>query len=173
MTSPTEILSTPRLLLRQLGQDDAAFMLELLNEEPFLLNIGDRGVRNLEDSAAYILNGPVASYQKFGFGLYAVDLRESGTVAGICGLLKRESLDDVDLGFAFLQRFWGQGYARESAQAMMHHARNTLGLQRIVAITAPHNRDSIKLLEKIGFRFEKIIHMPDNQGETKLFSSEV
>lgn len=147
-------------------------MLELLNQEAFLLNIGDRRVRTLADAAAYILDGPVASYQTFGFGLYAVEERSSGKLAGICGLLKRESLDAPDLGFAFLPRFWGQGYALESAEAVVHWARNSLGLRRIVAITKPENRASIKLLEKIGFRLETGIERLGEEGETSLFSSE-
>jgi len=147
-------------------------MLALLNEEPFLRNIGDRGVRTLDDAAAYILNGPVASYEKFGFGLYAVELKQSGETLGICGLLKRETLEDVDVGFAFLQNFWGRGYAYESAEAVMTYGWNTIGLQRIVAITSPENRDSIKLLEKLGLRFEKMIQMPGHAGETALFSAE-
>jgi len=147
-------------------------MLELLNEKPYLENIGDRGVSNLADAEAYILSGPVASYQKFGFGLYAVERKDPAELIGICGLLKREYLDDVDLGFALGQRFWGQGYARESAEAVMHYARNTLGLKRIVATTKPHNRDSEKLLEKLGFRFEKMIQTPRSDTESKLFSSE-
>ena len=147
-------------------------MLALLNEEPFLRNIGDRGVRTLDDAAAYILSGPVASYQKFGFGLYAVELKQSGETLGICGLLKRETLEDVDVGFAFLEKFWGRGYAYESAEAVMNHGWNTIGLKRIVAITSPENRGSIKLLEKLGLRFEKMIQMPGHAGETALFSAE-
>jgi ribosomal-protein-alanine N-acetyltransferase len=147
-------------------------MLELLNQEAFLLNIGDRRVRSLADAAIYILDGPVASYQTFGFGLYAAEERSSGKLAGICGLLKRESLDAPDLGFAFLQRFWGQGYALESAEAVVRYARNSLGLRRIVALTKPANRASIKLLEKIGFRFETRIQRPGEEGEIRLFSSE-
>jgi RimJ/RimL family protein N-acetyltransferase len=170
--APIEILSTPRLTLRQLSTADAAFMLELLNEKPFLENIGDRGVRNVADAEAYIVSGPVASYQKLGFGLYAVERKEPAEPIGICGLLKREYLDDVDLGFALLQKFWGQGYAHESAEAVMHYARTTLGLKRIVATTKPHNRDSEKLLEKLGFRFEKMIQIPQTNTESKLFSSE-
>ncbi|HEY0701889.1 MAG TPA: GNAT family N-acetyltransferase [Candidatus Acidoferrales bacterium] len=173
MTARVEVLSTPRLTLRHLSATaDAAFMLELLNEKPFLENIGDRGVRNLADAARYIQNGPVESYRQFGLGLYAVELKESGTVAGICGVLKRESLEFPDLGFAFLQKFWGQGYARESAEAVMHYARNTLGLKRIVAITKPKNEDSIRLLEKLGFHFEEMVQMPDQDAESRLFGSE-
>ena len=147
-------------------------MLALLNEEPFLRNIGDRGVRTVADAAAYILNGPVASYEKFGFGLYAVELKQSGETLGICGLLKRETLEDVDVGFAFLEKFWGCGYAHESAEAVMNYGWNTIGLKRIVAITSPENRGSIKLLQKLGLRFEKMIQMPGHAGETALFSAE-
>jgi ribosomal-protein-alanine N-acetyltransferase len=151
---------------------DAAFILELLNEKPFLENIADRGVRNLADAHDYLVSGPLASYQEFGFGLYAVERKESAEPIGICGILKREYLDDPDVGFAFLQRFWGQGYALESAQAVTQYARVTLGLKRIVATTKPHNRDSEKLLKKIGFRFEKMIQTPQSDTESKLFSSE-
>lgn len=147
-------------------------MLALLNEEPFHRNIGDRGVRTIEDAAAYILNGPVASYDKFGFGLYAVESQEAHEAVGLCGLLKRETLEDVDVGFAFLQKFWGRGYAYESAQAVMNYGWNTIGLKRIVAITTLGNRDSIKLLEKLGLRFEKMIQMPGHVGESALFSAE-
>jgi ribosomal-protein-alanine N-acetyltransferase len=172
VTVPAEILSTPRLNLRHLSIQDAAFILELLNEKPYLENIGDRGVRNLADAETYLMSGPLASYQEFGFGLYAVERKESPEPIGICGLLKREYLDDVDLGFALLQRFWGQGYAQEAAETMMQHARVKLGLRRIVATTKPHNRDSEKLLKKIGFRFERMIQTPKSDTESKLFSSE-
>jgi [ribosomal protein S5]-alanine N-acetyltransferase len=172
VTAPVEVLSSPRLKLRHLSIQDAAFILELLNEKPYLENIGDRGVRNLADAGAHILDGPLASYRKFGFGLYAVERKEPTEPIGICGLLKREYLNDVDLGFAFLQKFWGQGYALESAEAVMHYARVTLGLQRILATTKPHNRASEKLLTKLGFRFEKMIQTPQSDTESKLFSSE-
>jgi len=172
VTPATGVLSTPRLLLRHLSADDADFVLTLLNEEPFLQNIGDRGVRTREDATAYILSGPVACYEKFGFGLYAVESKESGEPIGICGLLKRETLQDVDVGFAFLQKFWGRGYAYESAEAVMNYGWNTIGLKRIVAITTPKNHDSIKLLEKLGLRFEKMIQRPSHAGETALFSAE-
>ena len=172
MTPPVEVLSTPRLKLRHLSIQDAAFILELLNEKPFLENIGDRGVRTLADAKTYLTNGPIASYEKFGFGLYAVERKESAEPIGICGLLKREYLDDVDLGFAFLQKFWGQGYALESAEAVMQYARVSLGLKRIVATIKPHNRDSEELLKKLGFCFEKMIQTPQSDAESRLFSSE-
>jgi len=165
------ILKTERLLLRRLTAGDAAFILELLNEPAFLENIGDRGARTLADARRYIAKGPVASYRRFGFGLYLVELKDPGAPIGICGLLKRESLDDVDIGFAFLRRFWSRGYARESAAAVMHYGWTTLRLPRIVAITKPTNQASITLLEKLGLRFEKIVALPDHGGENKLFAA--
>jgi RimJ/RimL family protein N-acetyltransferase len=168
-----KILETERLLLRRLTAGDAAFILELLNEPAFLQNIGDRGARTLADARRYIAKGPVASYRKFGFGLYLVELKDSGAPIGICGLLKRESLDDVDIGFAFLRRYWSQGYARESAAAVMDYGWTTLRFPRIVAITKPNNQASITLLEKLGLRFEKIIALPDHGGANKLFAASV
>jgi RimJ/RimL family protein N-acetyltransferase len=165
------ILETERLMLRRLAAGDAAFILELLNEPAFLENIGDRGARTLADARRYIAKGPVASYRKFGFGLCLVELKDSGAPIGICGLLKRESLDDVDIGFAFLRKYWSQGYARESAAAVMHYGWTTLRLQRIVAITKPSNHASITLLEKLGLRFEKTVALPDHGGENKLFAA--
>jgi [ribosomal protein S5]-alanine N-acetyltransferase len=150
---------------------DAEFILELLNEPPFIKNIGDRGVRTTSDARAYILNGPVASYEQYGFGLCLVVLKESGEAVGICGLLKRETLEDVDIGFAFLEKHWGQGYATESATAVMEYGRNVIGLKRIVAITSPDNDASGKVLEKIGLRFEKMMRMKGEDKETKLFGS--
>ncbi len=166
-----KILETERLLLRRLALDDAAFILELLNEPAFLQNIGDRGAHTLTDARRYIARGPVASYRKFGFGLYLVELKDSGTPIGICGLLKRDWLNDADIGFAFLRRYWSQGYARESAAAVMNYGWTTLRLKRIVAITKPTNQASIALLEKLGLRFEKIVTQPDHAGENKLFAA--
>lgn len=148
---------------------DAEFILELVNEPAFIRNIGDKGVRNVEDARLYIQNGPQASYEKFGFGLYLVEWRETGEAIGICGLLKRDALDDVDVGFAFLERFRLRGFAFESALAVMEYGRNTLRLERIVAITSPDNEGSIRVLEKIGLRFEKMIRMPGSVEDTRLF----
>lgn len=150
--------------------DDAEFILELLNEPSFLQYIGDRGVRSLDDAREYIANGPMASYEEHGFGLYLTVLKEQGDPIGICGLLKRETLDDVDIGFAFLPRYWSKGYALESALAVMAYGRDELGLQRIVAITAPDNDASIRLLEKLDMRFEKMVRLTDDSPEGKLFA---
>jgi ribosomal-protein-alanine N-acetyltransferase len=162
------VIETARLVLRQLELDDAEFILELLNEAAFLRFIGDKGVRSLADAREYIRQGPIESYTRHGFGLYAVCLQD-GTPAGICGLVKRDGLADVDLGFAFLLRHCSRGYAVESAAAVLAHARRALRLRRIVAITTPENAGSIAVLEKIGLRFERMIKLPDHNLELKLF----
>lgn len=167
------ILETERLSLRQLSADDAEFIFGLVNQPSFIKNIGDRGVRTNADAVAYIQNGPVASYERFGFGLYLVELKESGTPIGICGLLKRDSLPDADIGFAFLPEFWSHGYAFESAAAVMDHGRSVLGLDRILAITAPENVGSIKLLEKIGFRFDGMMRLSEGEPEVRLFACDI
>src|SRR6187549_3783400 len=125
------VLETERLCLQHLTADDQAFILKLLNEPGFLQNIGDRGVRSLEDAVGYIEKGPRTSYAKNGFGLYRVSLKESGEAIGMCGLIKRDTLPDVDIGYAFLPRYWGNGYALEAAEATMAYARGTLGLRRV------------------------------------------
>ncbi|MGE7937797.1 GNAT family N-acetyltransferase [Bacillus paramycoides] len=151
------VRETERLILRWFDVKDAPFILELVNDPAWIQFIGDKGVRNLEDAKNYILNGPVDMYNKIGFGLYLVERKEDLTPLGMCGLIKRDSLEDVDIGFAFLEKFRSKGYGYESASAVMEYGKNELSLKRIVAITSIDNADSGKLLEKVGLRFEKII----------------
>jgi len=165
------VLETERLILRQLSTEDADFILELLNEPSFIRNIGDRGVRTREDACSYILNGPVASYAKNGFGLYLVKLKETNESIGMCGLIKRDTLEDVDIGYAYLPRFWSKGYAVEAAQAVKEYAKNLIGLNRIVAIVDPENAGSIRVLEKIGLRFDRMVRLSDDDIELKLFAA--
>lgn len=164
------MLETKRLVLRRLTSDDAAFILELLNEPSFLRYIGDKGVRTLADAVEYIKNGPIASYERFGFGLYRVELKETAVPIGICGLLKRETLADVDVGFAFLPTYWSRGYAFEAASAVIQYGRRVLNLGRIVAITSPENDSSIRLLEKMGFSYERQLALSEGTPEVKLFA---
>ena len=163
------ILRTERLELRELSLADDAFILELLNEPGFLRHIGDKGVRSLSAAREYIAKGPVESYGRFGFGLYLVSLAGRDEPIGICGLLKRETLPDVDVGFAFLSRYWSKGYAAESAAAMLDHGRRRLRLRRIVAITAPENHASISVLGRIGLKFERMVRLSGDAQELKLF----
>jgi RimJ/RimL family protein N-acetyltransferase len=165
-----QVLETERLIVRHLSDDDAEFMLELLNDPAFIQNIGDRKIRSLDGARAYIQNGPVASYAKHGFGLYLVQLKETGESMGICGLIRRDQLDDVDIGYAFLPKFWSKGYAIESARAIKQYAHDVIGVKRMVAITDPNNEASIHVLEKLGMKFEKIVQLAADDIELKLFS---
>ena len=164
------VIQTERLVLRQFELNDAEFILELLNEKEFLRFIGDKGVRTRADARAYIRKGPIASYRKHGFGLYAVCLL-NGTAAGICGLVKRDCFPEVDLGFAFLSRYCSQGYATESAAAVLAYAKRILRLQRVVAITLPRNMAAIAVLKKIGLKFERMIWLEEHRSELQLFGS--
>jgi len=167
------MLETTRLNLRRLSEDDAEFILALLNDPSFLRNIGDKKVRTLSDARSYIRNNMVASYKRFGFGLYLVELKDAKTPIGICGLVKRESLPDVDIGFAFAPRFWSQGYATESAQAVKFYGMEAVGLKRIAAVTNPDNDGSIGVLEKIGFKYERMIRLSEDEPEIRLYAYEV
>jgi len=167
------VLETERLRLRRLSTDDAEFILRLLNEPSFIQYIGDKNVRTIEDARLYLLHGPIASYQKYGFGLYLIESKDSGAPIGMCGLLKREALENVDLGYALIPEYWSQGYGFEAAAAVKSYAGQVLGLERIVAITNTENESSIRLLEKIGFRFENMIKLADDQDEVMLFGSTV
>jgi RimJ/RimL family protein N-acetyltransferase len=164
------MIETERLLLVKFSVDDAAFVLELFNTLSWIQFIGDRGVRTLADAKHYILEGPLKSYEQLGFGPYLVKLKTNGLPIGLCGLYKRDVLDDPDIGFAFLPEYTGNGYGFESASAVMAYARNVLGLTRIVGITLPTNQRSIHLLEKLGLRVEKKISIKADGGESLLFS---
>jgi RimJ/RimL family protein N-acetyltransferase len=165
-----QILSTERLTLWRLDAGDAPFILRLLNEPSWLEHIGDKGVRTIADAERYIETGPMEMYGRLGFGLYQVRLTAGDEPIGMCGLLKRETLEDVDLGFAFLPEFCGHGYAREASAAVMRYARNMLRLARIVAITGRDNGASRKLLEKLGFGFERSIRFGTDGEELLLYA---
>jgi RimJ/RimL family protein N-acetyltransferase len=163
------IIRSERLDLRELDLQDDEFILRLLNEASFLRFIGDKGVRTLADARDYISQGPMDSYRRFGFGLYLTSLRASGEPIGICGLVKREGLADVDVGFALLSQYCSRGYASESAAAVLAYGKQQLRLQRIVAITAPDNHASIAVLEKIGLTFERLIRLSEHSPQLKMF----
>jgi RimJ/RimL family protein N-acetyltransferase len=164
-----KILETERLTLRLQTTEDADFILELVNDPSWLQFIGDRGVRTVEDAREYILNS-INMYEKSGFCFYLVERKEDNIPVGICGLVKRDSLEDVDIGFAFLPTYWGKGYAYEAASAVLAYGLDTLGLKRIVAITTQDNHASAKLLEKVGLKFESLVQLSNDEEELRLFS---
>jgi [ribosomal protein S5]-alanine N-acetyltransferase len=166
-----KVLETVRLRLRRMTFEDAAFILRLVNEPSWLEFIGDKGVHSLDDACNYIRTGPMSMYERFGFGLYLVERKSDGATLGMCGLLKRDTLPDVDIGFAFLPEFWGQGYAYEAAAAVLAHGHREFGLMRIVAITTPHNESSIRVLQRMGMQFERILELTPGDP-VKLFARE-
>ena len=164
-----QILATERLVIREFTFADAAFVLELLNEPAFIEFIGDKGVRDIPGAEKYLREGPLASYARHGFGLWCVDRRTDGVSLGSCGLLKRDFLDHPDLGYAFLARHHGQGYAHEAATAILRHAGHELELKSLHAITAFRNPASVRLLGKLGFDFVDFIQQPGYTEPSRLF----
>jgi len=166
------ILETERLRLRPFDLGDTQFIIELLNSPGWIQFIGERNVKTEEQAANYLQNGPMKSYAQNGFGLSMVERKEDDLPVGMCGILKRDTLDDPDIGFAFLPAYSGKGYAFEIAQATLDHARTKLGFHRISAITIPENERSVRLLEKIGMKFIREIQMGGNTETLLLFGNE-
>ncbi len=164
MTDARNRLRTERLDLEWLTCDDAALMLEIWNDPAFLRHVGDRGIRTIDDAQAAIAEGPLALYAEHGYGPFRMTLRESGDAVGICGLFRRDYLDDPDIGFAVLPAHCRQGLALEASRAVLEHARRDLGLNRLTAIVSPQNAASIALIEKLGLRFERMIHADGDEN---------
>jgi RimJ/RimL family protein N-acetyltransferase len=169
MAPAATILQTSRLLLRELTPDDTAFLIALLNSPGWLRYIGDRKVRTEEQAQAYLEDRLLRSYRENGFGLYLVQRLEDGQALGLCGLLRREGLEQPDIGFAFLPEYTGQGYAFEAASAVMEYAKNTLRLSTILAIVLPENLASIRLLEKLGMQKNGTFCLPGEQETLWLY----
>lgn len=162
-------LHTQRLTIRRMTSADAAFVVELLNTPGWLRFIGDRGVRSLADAVRYIETGPMAMATTLGLGFSVVELKQTGEPLGICGLAQRDYLDHRDIGFAFLPQHGGQGYAYESARAVLDHAQGELGLPRVLATTRIDNLASQRLLEKLGLRFERLLSLRDPERELRVY----
>ena len=165
------ILETERLRLRQFTLADAAFIVALVNTPGWIKYIGDRNIKTNADAETYLTNGPMASYRTLGFGLWLVERKDTAESIGMCGILKRDTLEHPDLGFAFLPAFEGQGFAHEAASATLRYASGVLGLQTIAAITLPENTGSIKLLEKLGMVFCRPISFPGSAQILSLYSN--
>ncbi|SDQ54808.1 Protein N-acetyltransferase, RimJ/RimL family [Pseudoxanthomonas sp. CF385] len=168
----TLVAETPRLRLRAMADDraeDAALMLTLLNEPSFIRNIADRGVRTLEQASAYLRQGAMRSYAEHGLGMYVIERKDTGELIGNCGLVRREGLDGPDIGYALLPAHVGYGLAEEAARAVMADARDRLRLCRLLAIVNPDNAASIRLLQKLGFVFERMVTLPHVEQEVGLY----
>jgi [ribosomal protein S5]-alanine N-acetyltransferase len=167
------VIETERLNLREMSDGDAAFVLELLNDPGFMQFVGDRGVRTIEAAARYIDERFAESYRQHGFGLWLVETKDGGVPVGICGLLRRKEFDDVEVGYAFLPPFRGKGYAFEAAAASLRRAREALGLPRLSAVVDPDNAVSIRVLEKLGMKFERPVRLAGEESDISLFSTEL
>jgi RimJ/RimL family protein N-acetyltransferase len=168
------VIETPRLVLRELIVDDAPFVLRLLSDPSFLRYIGDRGVRDLDSARRYIVRGMLDSYERHGFGLWLIELNEDDDQPiGLCGLVVREGLPAPDIGFALLPAWWSRGYAFEAATAVMAHARRVVGLSRVLAIASPRNTASLRLLRKLGFRYERELSVSGETEPVALFGCDI
>jgi [ribosomal protein S5]-alanine N-acetyltransferase len=163
-------LSTARLALRWLTIADADFMLKIWNDTDFVRYVGDRGLRSDEEARLALENGPLRLYAELGYGPYLLTLKSTGEPIGICGLFRREGLPDPDIGFALLPGYRGDGYAREAADAVIGEARNSLGLTRLTAIVAAENASSVRLIEKLGLRFEQMLRLGGDEREACLYA---
>ncbi|WP_421290529.1 GNAT family N-acetyltransferase [Aeromonas veronii] len=162
------MITSSRLILREMIVTDAPFILELLNDGDFYRYIGDRGIRTLEQAQEYIQQGPAVSYARYGHGLYLVERKEDGASLGICGLIKRDALEQVDIGYAFLPQYRGQGYAIEAAQAVLVDGKSRLGIVQVVAIVTPGNERSIGLLAKLGLVRSRLVKLSEDADECLL-----
>jgi RimJ/RimL family protein N-acetyltransferase len=164
------VLETARLVLREFADDDADFVVRLLNEPSWLRFIGDRGVRTPDDARRYLDEGPRRVQARHGYSLWCVVPRDAPGPVGMCGLVRRDALLDADLGFAFLPEAWGKGFAAEASRGVLAHARDVLGLRRVLAVTDPDNVASIRVLERVGMRREGTVRMPGDPLELSLFA---
>lgn len=164
------IKETDRLILRELDLDDAPFILTLVNQPSWIENIGDKNVHSIEDAERYLNEGPLKSYQENGFGLYCAELKLKKYPIGLCGLVKRDGLDYPDIGYALLPDFWGAGLASEAARATLEHAKSDLGIPQVLGITAMKNASSMRVLEKIGLRYDREIVLPEQTEPSRLFT---
>lgn len=165
------VVETDRLALRRLTLDDADLMLAIWNDPAFVRHVGDRGIRTLDEARAAMLSGAMQLYETYGYGPYRVALKQDDTAIGICGLFRRDGLDEPDLGYAMLPEWCGQGYAYEAARAVIDHARAAFGLERLIAIISPGNSASIGLIEKLGLRFERMHRMPDDAEDVCIYGT--
>jgi RimJ/RimL family protein N-acetyltransferase len=164
------IVETKRLILREITVEDAEFILRLVNEPSFVSNIGDKGLKNLNDAERFTLEGYWTNQERSGYGMFLVELKGKGVPIGVCGLLFRKVLDVTDIGFAFLPEYWNRGFAFEAAEVVMQYGDLTLVVSNIVGLTSEDNLGSIKLLKKLGMDFEKTVRMSDDDPGTVLYS---
>ncbi len=164
------VSKTERLVLREASIDDSEFILKLVNEPAWHEFISSHSIDSIEKASEYVEQKMIAMYQRFGFGLWVVEKIDDAIPIGICGLLKRDSLPYIDLGFALLSKYWGKGFAFEASMSSLMYARNKLGMQKVVAILNPSNTRSVSLLEKMGFLYESKFSHPGSDEVLSLYA---
>ena len=165
------ILETDRLRLRWFTDTDADFLRALLNDPGWLANIGERNVRTRRQARTWIATRHTATYGRLGFGFWGVERKSDGRLLGMCGLIKRDTLMEADVGYALMPGFRGQGYAREAAAACVRYAQDVLGLAEVWGITGPDNAASAGVLQQIGLQDAGITRLVGEERETWLFKS--
>lgn len=168
----TEILTTDRLRLRLVTEDDAPFYLALANDPAFIEHIGDRQLRTVDAALRGLRDGPVAMQAKYGHSLYLVERLQDSAPIGLSGLVKRDTLEHVDIGYAFMPEYRGRGYAFEAGQAVMRHAA-ALGIRTLAGIVSPANAASIALLQRLGLRFERRASLAPGQPQVDVYLAEL
>lgn len=163
------ILETERLVLSELSVNDAPFFYALVNDAAWIEFIGDRDVKTLADAENYLSTKIIPSYKINGFGFYLVSSKNKNESMGISGLVDREGLEHIDVGYAFLPEFRGKGYAYEATKSVLSYAKNSLQIDPVVAITNVDNIKSCLLLERLGLKFDKIIQLLDDPVKCKLY----
>ncbi len=167
--SEEHTLETEHLRLRWLTLDDAELMLAIWNDPAFIRHVGDRGIRTIDEARAAMAKGALQLYEKYGYGPYHMALKDDDTAIGICGLFRRDNLDDPDIGYGVLPEYCGKGYGYEGSRAVMQHARSNLALDRVIAIISPDNEASIGLIRKLGLRFERMHRMHEDDDEVCMY----
>lgn len=163
------MLETSRLTLHEMTLGDAGLMLAIWNDPAFVRYVGDRGIRTPEAAEEAMRQGILRLYEDYGYGPYRVALKDSGDAIGICGLFRRDGLDDPDIGYATLPEYCGKGYAFEAGRAVIEHATTGLRLERLIAIISPENAASISLIGKLGFEFERMHRMPNDDDDVCIY----
>jgi len=164
-------LDTERLTIRRLTLDDAELMLAIWTDPAFVRNVADRGVRTLQQAREQLRESALGLYETYGYGPYRVALKSDDRPVGICGVFRRDGLDEPDIGYALLPEFYGQGYMIEAASRVLDHARDDLGIARLVAIVQPGNEPSVRLLGKLGLEFERIMRLPGDDQDLALYGT--
>ncbi|OUR93963.1 GNAT family N-acetyltransferase [Flavobacteriales bacterium 34_180_T64] len=165
------IAETERLLISKFTLADAPFFLELVNTPNWIKYIGERNINTIAQAEDAIKKGHLKSYKTHGFGFYTLQLKsENNKTIGTCGLIKRETLEYADIGFAMLPNYEGKGFGYESSMAILKLANELFKLKKVLAITSPTNQNSIRLIEKIGLSYEKRVKPFEDDEELLLFA---